>query len=75
MMREIVIFAALGVALGGCATTGSTTSIAPVCAALVGPITYNSHDKNSDWHAGKKLAPELAVRNRVGVNLHCPKYR
>lgn len=61
--------------LGGCQTTGSTTSTKPVCAALIGPITYNSRNPNSEYHAGPKLAPQIARRNRVGVNLHCPKYR
>lgn len=65
----------LAILLGGCVTTGSTQSLKPVCDAMIGPITYNSHNKNSDWHAGKKLAPELAKRNRVGVNLRCPAYK
>ena len=72
-MRCAVIL--LSLVLAGCATTGSTQSLKPVCDALIGPITYNSHNKNSDWHAGKKLVPELAKRNRVGINLHCPAYK
>lgn len=63
--------------LGGCfltAGTGEVTTLAPVCDALGQPIIYNSHDRNSAWHAGPLLAPSLAEHNSVGVNLHCPAF-
>lgn len=68
----------LAIALGGCATvSGKTppTGTAPVCDALVGPIKYNSKGKASRRYAGPDLAPDLAVRNRVGIKLRCPAYR
>lgn len=61
--------------LAGCASSGSLQGLTPVCDALVGPITYNPSNKNSEYHAGPKLAPELALRNRVGENLNCPAYK
>lgn len=59
--------------LGGCVTTGSTPTA--VCDALIGPIHYNSKVTTSPSHAGPALAPELAKRNRVGINLGCTQYR
>lgn len=78
-MKWITIYFFLfcvALAVAGCATDGTVQSVEQdVCPALVGPITYNSHNHESDWFAGKKLAPQLAKRNRVGVTLHCPAYR
>lgn len=66
----------LALALGGCITTSqSTRTTTPVCDALVGPIKYNSTVKTSRRFAGPDLAPDLVVRNRVGMNLRCPKYK
>lgn len=62
----------LALALGGCATDGSTQSLAPVCEALGPVIKYNPRNKDSDYHAGPKLAPQIAYQNRVRVNLSCP---
>lgn len=59
--------------LAGCETTGSTPR--SVCDALVGPIKYTSENAKSARFAGPGLAPDLAVRNRVGVNLKCKAYR
>ena len=63
--------------LGGCAatTTIHINNISPVCQALVGPIKYNSTLKTSARYAGPALAPDLRVRNEVGINLGCPAYR
>lgn len=71
----LVLF--LGLALGGCVTTGAgrPTTALPVCEALVGPILYNSKVPTSRRHAGPDLAQDLALRNRVGKNLRCPAYR
>lgn len=65
------------VLLSGCARSShpSVEQVTPVCDALVGPIHYNSTNLNSRRHAGPDLAPDLAQRNRVGMNLRCPKYR
>lgn len=70
----------IGSSLAGCArlerpTLGTVPTNNPVCEALVGPIHYNSSNKRSLRYAGKDLAPDLAVRNRVGENLHCPAYK
>lgn len=70
-----ITLALLAVILGGCAAPGATESLKPVCAALVGPIHYTSHNPKSLRYAGPALAPDLAKRNRVGVNLHCPAYK
>ena len=72
MIRAISLMV-LALALAGCETTGSTPKA--VCSALVGPILYNSQNAKSQRYAGPALAPDLAVRNRVGVNLRCPAYR
>ena len=73
-MKHIIVLILIGLALTGCQTTGTTTSLKPVCAALVGPIRYNSKVLKSLYHAGRKLAPQLAIRNRVWLNLACKKY-
>lgn len=63
-------------ALGGCATLNTrSATTTPVCKALVGPIHYNSTNPKSRRHAGPDLAPDLAQRNQVGINLACPAYR
>jgi hypothetical protein len=66
----------IGIFCAGCATTSaSLSSLQPVCAALVGPIRYNSAKQSSDRYAGKALVPDLAQRNHIGVNLGCPAYK
>lgn len=70
----LVLVFVLACLLGGCTHTGSTQSLAPVCEALGAPIEYNSRNKNSDYHAGPKLAPRLATQNRVGTGLNCTGY-
>jgi len=75
-MTPRIISPLVALALAGCVTTqGAVTTPTPVCNALVGPIKYSSQNKKSLRYAGPKLAPDLAVRNRVGVNLRCPAYR
>ena len=62
--------------LSGCATVNTrSASLTPVCKALIGPIHYNSKLKTSSRYAGPALAPDLAQRNQVGINLACPAYR
>ena len=75
-MRSIAPILAL-LLLAGCATKAplKTTSTTPICAALIGPIQYNSQKPASDRFAGPALAPDLKRRNQVGEQLHCPKYR
>lgn len=70
---RIIGVAIVAMLLGGCVTSGSTPTA--VCDALVGPIRYTSTNKASARYAGKALAPDLAVRNRVGMNLKCKAYR
>lgn len=75
MRLRFVLLAAV-IPLAGCASVdkGSLQSLSPVCEALDGPILYNSKNKNSAYHAGPKLAPQLAERNSIGLNLNCPAY-
>lgn len=64
--------------MSGCTTVGdklATTSTTPVCAAVIGPIKYNTQKPTSPRFAGPKLAPDLKQRNQVGEKLHCPQYR
>jgi hypothetical protein len=65
------------VLLSGCVTNGpgSSTTLQPVCDALIGPIKYNSTNPKSARHAGKALVPDLRERNQVGRNLGCAQYR
>lgn len=73
-MRYVLVLL-LALPLGGCLlTTGSTESLKPVCEALGPPIRYNGKNKNSDYHAGPKLATRLDQQNDVGVGLPCPGY-
>lgn len=73
MMIRTISALLLALAGAGCETTGGTAK--NVCDALIGPIKYNSTNPASPRHAGPALAPDLAVRNRVGVNLRCQSYR
>lgn len=73
MTRAISLVLTL-VLLSGCTTLAATQTTGPVCEALVGPIKYTSATKTSRRFAGPDLAPDLAVRNRVGKNLRCPAY-
>lgn len=62
--------------LGGCAGGPKPAkTLAPTCAALIGPIHYNSHVPKSRRYAGPDLAPDLKERNQVGQYLGCPQYR
>lgn len=65
----------LSVALvtSGCQTV-STPTDEIVCNALGSPIIYNSKRKTSEYYAAPKLAPQIAVKNRTGINLNCPAY-
>ena len=75
MLAISALLFAISFGFTGCATMPLPDSKTPVCEALVGPIKYNSTDPRSQRHAGPALAPDLAQRNRVGINLKCPQYR
>lgn len=49
-------------------------SVADICKALLGPIRYNSKNKESERYAAYLLALDLHDRNEVGRKLHCPGY-
>jgi len=72
----LIILSVAAGTLTGCATPGTKIGrIEPVCDALVGPIRYSSQNPKSPRYAANHLAPDLAVRNRVGQGLGCPQYR
>ncbi len=77
-MKKLYAICALSIMLGGCDLSAlPPSSIAPVCAALIGPIKYTSVLKSpmSRRFAAALLAMDLKQRNQVGVNLGCPLYR
>lgn len=49
-------------------------SVADICTALIGPISYNSSNPASKRYAAYLLALDLHQRNEVGRRLKCPKY-
>jgi len=51
------------------------SSIAPICAALVGPISYNTKNKMSQRYAAYLLALDIHQRNEIGRKLNCPQYK
>jgi hypothetical protein len=62
--------------LAGCVTDGlSPTQLRPICAALVGPIKYNTFDAKSRRYAADLLAMDIHQRNAVGQQLGCPQYK
>jgi hypothetical protein len=75
MTRGIALITSL--MLAGCATTNglSPTQVKPVCTALIGPLRYNTFNKDSRRHAGPDLAVDLHQRNSVGQQLGCPQYK
>jgi hypothetical protein len=50
-------------------------SIAPICAALVGPISYNTRNKMSQRYAAYLVALDIHQRNEIGRKLGCPQYK
>lgn len=68
----------IAVTLAGCGPEGrlpSPRDTSSICKALIGPIKYNSLDKDSKRFAAQVLALDLKQRNQVGVALRCPRYR
>ena len=78
-MKPIIILPiiALGVMLAGCdpQQTLGPAGLQSICSALVGPIKYNTYNKNSARHAGPVLGMDLKQRNQIGQRLGCPQYR
>jgi hypothetical protein len=75
---KFVMFAVFAVLLAGCQTTTPnlrTSDKSAICRALIGPIRYNSLDKDSKRFAAALLALDLKQRNQVGQGLRCPAYR
>jgi hypothetical protein len=66
----------IGFVLSGCDLKDlPPSSIAPICAALVGPIHYNSRNKMSQRYAAYLLTLDLHQRNEIGRKLNCPRYK
>ena len=74
-MRYVVL-ALVALVLVGCDKNDlPPSSIAPICAALVGPIKYNSSNPMSKRYAAYLLTLDLHKRNEIGVELGCPQYK
>lgn len=72
----IATFCTCAVLLAGCDPKDlPPSSIAPICAALVGPISYNTRNKMSERYAAYLLALDIHQRNEIGRKLNCPAYR
>jgi hypothetical protein len=74
---KIAAIVLLCVGLAGCGAGGNISALDPVCEAVSagkGPIRYNAENINSRRHAGPDLAPVLAAKNQVGINLSCKGY-
>lgn len=67
----------LATALAGCdpQTALGPSGFQSICTALIGPIKYNTYNKNSGRYAGRILGMDLKQRNQVGQKLGCPQYR
>jgi hypothetical protein len=76
-MKKFLILIPVAVLLGGCPNDAPLppSTIAPICKALIGPITYNSTKVMSKRYAAALLAMDLKQRNQVGRNLGCPLYK
>lgn len=80
-MRKPVILLALATLLmgaagpAGCDAQLSPAGLHAICAALVGPIKYNTYTKTSGRYAGPILGMDLKQRNQIGQRLGCPLYR
>jgi hypothetical protein len=75
-MLKFAIIALILAAPAGCNVNQlSPSAKEPICDALVGPIRYNSQDKNSLRYAARLLVPDLKQRNQIGRRLGCPQYR
>ncbi len=63
--------------LGGCQHLSELrpSDKSAVCRALVGPIKYNTANKESKRYAGILLGLDLKQRNQIGQGLGCPQYR
>ena len=65
-----------GVLLAACDPSSlSPATLDSICAALVGPIRYNTFTKTSGRYAGPILGIDLKQRNQIGQRLGCPQYR
>lgn len=74
MMVMLIVLIVSGFLLAGCDPGDIPPAQIPdVCRALIGPIKYNTYNKNSQRYAAYLLGMDLAERNRVYTALHCPK--
>src|SRR5665213_595092 len=79
MVKEtglIVVGLLAALTLGGCDPSDlSPATRQSLCAALVGPIRYNTYHPKSGRYSGPVLALDLKQRNQIGQRLGCPLYR
>lgn len=73
-IAQVIVLAGV---LAGCVTgqAPSPSDTSSICKALIGPLKYNTHNKDSKRFAAAVLALDLKQRNQVGQALHCPQYR
>ena len=71
MGRISLVFCVVGL-LAGCVPEDLTpTQTRTICRAMVGPIRYNTYDKQSQRYAAVLLALDLNQRNQIYTRLHC----
>jgi hypothetical protein len=70
-MKYAVIAILLAAAPQGCDPNFSPAQRAALCQVLIGPIKYNTYNKNSHRYAADQLAPDLKQHNQVGTRLGC----
>lgn len=75
--KYMILIGLLGaLTLGGCNPQDlSPATRQSLCAALVGPIRYNTYKPKSGRYSGPVLALDLKQRNQIGQRLGCPLYR
>lgn len=75
-MRKPIIPMLLALVLGGCDPQDlSPATLQSICAAVVGPIRYNTYNPKSGRFSGPVLALDLKQRNQIGQRLGCPLYK
>jgi hypothetical protein len=80
MRKPFILLALATLLMGAAGPAGCDAQLSPaglhaICNALVGPIRYNTYNKDSQRHAGPVLGMDLKQRNQIGQRLGCPQYK